>query len=112
VGVNPVDPPGALRRLGRRKLKFGSLEEGRRRGSILVGPQKPAGVAGKPASSRDGVCHCGELVAAEWWGRPKGWEHQSRVVRTDAPLRHQRGQGDGGKLAALRTRRPQSHMPA
>jgi hypothetical protein len=46
VRVNPVDPPGALRRLGRRKLELGSLEESRRRGSILVDPPKPAAFPG------------------------------------------------------------------
>jgi hypothetical protein len=62
VRVNPVDPPGALRRLGRRKLELGSLEESRRRGSILVGPPKPA-ACDVAASSGDGVRHRGRMMA-------------------------------------------------
>ena len=62
--------PSALRgscgihlRMSCRKLGLATLEEGRRRGSILVGPPKPAGVAGKPASSGDGVRHRGRIMA-------------------------------------------------
>src|SRR5215471_6711743 len=62
--------PSALRgscgihlRMSCRKLGLATLEEGRRRGSILVGPPKPAGIAGKPASSGDGVRHRGRIMA-------------------------------------------------
>ena len=66
VRLSPVGPPGSCGihlRMSCRKLGLATLEEGRRRGSILVGPPKPAGVAGKPASSGDGVRHRGRIMA-------------------------------------------------
>jgi hypothetical protein len=80
VRVNPVDPPGALRRLGRRKLELGSLEESRRRGSILVGPPKPAAC--------DEVPQAPAMEYSSWpndgrkrWGLVQAGERKTRPPR-------------------------------